>query len=256
MVTAVTDGLGLGFSQELASKGLNLVLVGRNEAKLMKTAESLKEKYQVQVVWVVKDFEESSSDPVHFFQDLFNQISSIPVSMLVNNVGGSHVKLFVESKKIHSILNLNVFSTVFMTKLLIDKAVNGKFNFAVITVSSVASLFPGTKLVTYRAVKSFGFVFSDVLASETSYIKKKFQLSSDFLCLTPGLVDTPATLNLKSKPLMISARECAKEALNSLTLTRFTPGHWKHSVMYLLNCLVSIVEPWIGHYLIAGFEDD
>ena len=256
LVTAGTDGLGLGFCEELARKGINLVIVGRNLVKIKSVAQMIREKFNVEVTWVVKDFEKSSDDPIGFFGDIFKQIENIPVDILVNNVGGSHVKMFIESKKIHSIINLNIFSTTFMTKYFLDKVKKSPKEFSIITISSVASLFPGTKLATYRASKSFDYVFSDILSSELPYYSHQYKSSGEILCLTPGLIETPATAYLKSKPLIITRNECAKHSIESLGCCRSTSGHFKHQIMYLINLMVSVVEPWIGHLLIAGFEDD
>lgn len=255
LVTAGTDGLGLGFCEELARKGINLVIVGRNLVKIKSVAQMIKEKFNVQVNWVVKDFEKSSDDPIRFFGDIFQQIEDIPVDILVNNVGGSHVKSFIESTKIHSIINLNIFPATFMTKFFLDKVRKSQKEFSIITISSVAHLFPGSKLVTYRASKSFNFVLSDILSSELPYYTHHYKSSGEILCLTPSLIETPATSYLKSRPLIITKNECAKHTIESLGCCRSTSGHFKHQIMYLMNLLASVVEPWIGHLLIAKFED-
>ncbi|MBA0825243.1 hypothetical protein Goarm_021844, partial [Gossypium armourianum] len=57
LVTGPTDGIGKGFAFQLARKGLNLVLVGRNPDKLKDVSDSILAKYaKIQIKTVVVDF--------------------------------------------------------------------------------------------------------------------------------------------------------------------------------------------------------
>lgn len=254
IVTACTDGLGLGFVEELAKRGLNIIQVGRNPSKLQKQESFLREVYKIQVRSITKDFEDGPKDPISFYSDIFAQASDLNVTILINNVGGSHVKQFVHSDKVLSILSLNIFPIVFMTKMFLLTS-DKPGNLGIINISSVGSLFPGTRLVVYRACKSFGAVFSDVLSSEIQKFKGA-RSEASVLCLTPGLIDTPATRHLKDKMLAISKYECADRALDILGTVRYNSGHWKHQVMYLMNLVMEIFEPVVGDMIIKKFEED
>lgn len=254
IVTACTDGLGLGFVEELAKRGLNIIQVGRNPSKLEKQEIFLKEVYKIEVRSITKDFEDCPKDPISFYSDIFSKVSDLNVTVLINNVGGSHVKQFIHSTKVLSILSLNIFPIVFMTKMFLQTCKDHE-NFGIINISSVASLFPGTRLAMYRACKSFDFVFTDVLSSENE-IFKRFGNGGSVLCLTPALIDTPATKHLKDKTLAISKYECADRALSTLGTVRYSSGHWKHQIMYLLNLVMEIFEPVIGDMIIKKFEED
>lgn len=41
VITGATDGIGLEYAKKLAKKGLNIVIIGRSQIKLQKTAEKL-----------------------------------------------------------------------------------------------------------------------------------------------------------------------------------------------------------------------
>lgn len=43
MITGSTDGIGLEYAKELAKQGLNIVLISRTEAKLIKVANEIGE---------------------------------------------------------------------------------------------------------------------------------------------------------------------------------------------------------------------
>ena len=45
MITGATDGIGLEYAKQLASKGYNLFLLSRTEEKLERVAEELQETY-------------------------------------------------------------------------------------------------------------------------------------------------------------------------------------------------------------------
>jgi 17beta-estradiol 17-dehydrogenase / very-long-chain 3-oxoacyl-CoA reductase len=56
VVTGCTDGMGKAFSENLAEKGLNLVLISRTLEKLQKQAVFIEERYKVKCKIIVADF--------------------------------------------------------------------------------------------------------------------------------------------------------------------------------------------------------
>ncbi|KAL7601645.1 hypothetical protein Lser_V15G24840 [Lactuca serriola] len=85
LVTGPTDGIGKAFAFQLASNGLNLVLVGRNLAKLNDVSDSIRTKFkQTQIKVVVVDF---SCDLDHGIERLKETVAGIDVGVLINNVG-------------------------------------------------------------------------------------------------------------------------------------------------------------------------
>jgi 17beta-estradiol 17-dehydrogenase / very-long-chain 3-oxoacyl-CoA reductase len=99
LVTACTDGIGLGFAQTLAQNGINIIQVSRNPLKLKQCASDLSSKYGVQVKSITKDFSECSADPTQFFSDIFDQCKDLDVSILVNNVGNYTEFFFLNSSE-------------------------------------------------------------------------------------------------------------------------------------------------------------
>ncbi|KAK0574376.1 hypothetical protein LWI29_022738 [Acer saccharum] len=67
LVTAPTDGIGKAFAFELARKGLNLVLVGRNPDKLKDVSDSIRAKYAKTLIKsIVMDFSGDLDEGVIF----------------------------------------------------------------------------------------------------------------------------------------------------------------------------------------------
>ena len=54
IVTGCTQGIGKCYAEELAQKGLNVLLISRTQSKLEKLANELNTKYGKPCIWVLK----------------------------------------------------------------------------------------------------------------------------------------------------------------------------------------------------------
>lgn len=85
VVTGSTDGIGKALAFELARRGLNLVLVGRNSHKLSQVASAIQaETPTVEVETVIVDFNGDLSEGI---RRLESAIRGLDVGVLVNNAG-------------------------------------------------------------------------------------------------------------------------------------------------------------------------
>lgn len=66
VVTGGTDGIGLSYAKQLASKGLNLVLISNQQSEFDKVANSLANKYSVKVRFIFADFTGTKNDKIGF----------------------------------------------------------------------------------------------------------------------------------------------------------------------------------------------
>lgn len=88
VITGSTDGIGKAFAFELAGRGLNLVLVGRNPDKLAEVTGEIKAQTPtVEVQTVVVDL---SGDLSEGMRNLETAIEGIDVGVLVNSAGISY----------------------------------------------------------------------------------------------------------------------------------------------------------------------
>ncbi|MBA0669467.1 hypothetical protein Goklo_029637, partial [Gossypium klotzschianum] len=87
IVTGCTDGIGKALAFQLASKCLNLVLVGRNPLKLAATADAIREKFgaQVETRNVVIDLAKTSGEEIS--KTVEDAIEGLDIGVLVNNAG-------------------------------------------------------------------------------------------------------------------------------------------------------------------------
>lgn len=82
VVTGASEGIGAAFAAELASKGLNLVLVARREHRLREISEELVNKFNIQVRIHAIDLTNGSSA-----QGLFTRTADLAVGLLVAAAG-------------------------------------------------------------------------------------------------------------------------------------------------------------------------
>nr|KAF6410054.1 hydroxysteroid dehydrogenase like 1 [Rousettus aegyptiacus] len=56
VVSGATDGIGRAYAEELASRGLNIILISRNQEKLQMVAKDIADTYKVETDIIVADF--------------------------------------------------------------------------------------------------------------------------------------------------------------------------------------------------------
>lgn len=245
LVTACTDGIGLGFATLLAKEGFNIVQVGRNPEKLVKAATDLKSKYGIEVKNVVKDFGQSSTHPIEFFQDIYNQTEGLDISIIVNNVGYVAKMTKFGDMSIDDViyhLSLNVYPITFISRLYLPDLIKRNKGGAVFNLGSIAGLRRTPQAVMYSSTKSFDYVLSEALSSEMKIAKSNV----DVICIAPGMVDTPLGRNFKGKFLLIDIFQCAQASLKAVGSVSYTPGHWKHLIAYYVVLIVFPIMNLLG----------
>ncbi|PON91413.1 Short-chain dehydrogenase/reductase [Trema orientale] len=86
MITGATDGIGKALAFELASKGLNLVLVGRNPSKLEVTSREIRKVVEeVEVKSIVVDLAKCRGEEL--VDIIYKEIKGLDIGILINNAG-------------------------------------------------------------------------------------------------------------------------------------------------------------------------
>ncbi|KAK6456437.1 3-ketoacyl-CoA reductase [Scheffersomyces xylosifermentans] len=173
VVTGASDGIGKEYAFQLAAKGLNVVLVSRTQDKLEILATEIESKYKIETRVVAFD---ASTDEKSNYTALEQVITSLPVTVLINNVGQSHSIpvpfLETEEKELNDIITINVTATLKITQVvapIIAQTVakeNKKVRGLILSMGSFGGLLPTPYLATYSGSKSFLQAWSSALAGE------------------------------------------------------------------------------------------
>lgn len=161
LITGSTSGIGRGFTEHLARRGMDLILVSRDQAALERQALDLRTEFGVQVEILQADLAvRTGTDQVAArLAD-----AQRPVAVLVNNAGFGLRDGFVESsvEDEQALLDVMVVAVMRLTHAAIPGMVE-RGRGVVINVSSIASFMTSG---TYAAAKSWVTVFSEGLADE------------------------------------------------------------------------------------------
>ena len=237
LVTGATDGIGKSIAKDFVKRGFKVILVSRSLEKLKQVQESFLTTYPGSTVEIIaSDFSYSHRDPINFYQDLFEQLSVFPISVLVNNVGVATVKMLNNDTydSIESMIGVNVYPATMLTHrlmpLFLQRYEQTGQKSLVINMSSTMdeSVFPGNAV--YSATKRYAFFLSEALRYE--YTGKVL-----FATVKPGLVITPMVLknHTQGLPLSTDPDSFAQAMLGGLR-TSTNHAHWKHKILgALLN---------------------
>jgi 17beta-estradiol 17-dehydrogenase / very-long-chain 3-oxoacyl-CoA reductase len=178
IVTGPTSGIGQSFAENLASRGMNLLLISRNEQKLQQTASRIQQQYpNVCIQYIIRDFaqEDTNFSPL-LHAKLLDLTSSSKIGILINAVGVVNTIPSVLHKTpkedLEEMLFINNYGTLQMTMEVLPYMLRQKSG-AIITVSSGSCIHPTPMLSVYSATKAFGHTLTrglyDFFESQQQY---------------------------------------------------------------------------------------
>ena len=212
IITGASSGIGRDMARTLAKKGYDLILIARDEEKLDKVKEELKNnKTKIETIAMDLSKEENC-------KELHSRIDNVDV--LINNAGfgdcGNFTKTSLE-KEIN-IIKTNITAYHILTKLyLVDmkKRESGK----ILNVASIAGFMPGPLMSTYYATKAYIVRLSEGIREELKKEKSKVQIS--ILCPGPVATNFSKVANVKFHMREASSKKVAEYAIKKLEQGKF-----------------------------------
>lgn len=183
-ITGATSGIGLATAKVFAQKGYDVILTGRNEAKLEKVKMEITEKYPVKVFTYILDVmnKENISSVV---AACVKEIGTPDV--LINNAGlarGLSSYDQNDEADISEMIETNIKGVFFLTRAFLPYFVKRNSGH-IVNMGSTAGLYAYAGAAIYCATKAAVKTFSDGLRIDL--------MESDIKVTTiqPGIVETP-----------------------------------------------------------------
>jgi short-subunit dehydrogenase len=160
VITGASSGLGAIFADQLAKRGLSLVLTGRDESRLNAVAQRVSE---TDVEVVVGDLGTDAG-----VDDLIAHLDGRAIEVLVNNAGFGTYGPFaeVDAGREHELVAVNVDALVRLTHVVLPGML-ARGRGGILNVASTIAFQPGPYQATYGASKAFVLSLSQALWAET-----------------------------------------------------------------------------------------
>jgi len=208
LVAGASEGLGAAFSEALAERGLNLILLARRLDKLEDLAQQLSNLYSVKTIAHTLDLADFKLVR-HFVSQRKETIG-----LLVYNAAYSPIGYFenVGEESLEQIVDVNIKGPLLLSKLLSKQMIKRKKG-GIVLMSSFAGNQGSPKIATYAASKAFNSILAEGLWNEL----KKHNI--DVLASCAGAISTPGyknAQNTKNAPGTLSAQKVAESTLKAL----------------------------------------
>ena len=183
VVTGASSGIGKEFAFQLASKGLNIVLVARRESLLEELSKEITEKFNVLTKYIPLDLTEND-----FIVGLEEFTQKLNVGIVISNAGGARMGAFVKIPvtDFQSMIQLNVTAQMKISHWFSTRRIRELKKGALLLVSSTTA-FQGVPYgADYAAAKAYILNLGEAL---------NYELKNDGINVTvliPGPTDTPS----------------------------------------------------------------
>ncbi|KAI1419550.1 putative oxidoreductase,short chain dehydrogenase [Xylaria sp. FL1777] len=261
LVTGASDGIGRAFTYELAANGFNVVLHGRNDAKLSRVKADLSDKYPQHTFRILvadasavactpclstQQSSEKGVAPLDFTA-IQRELDDINLTVLVNNAGGGPydpVCLPVwesPESKITANISLNALFPLHLTRVLLPNLIRNSPSLVINISTMVDQGFP--LLASYSASKQF-------LMAITRALRLELQMEGvgdgvEILGIKIGRVTGARGCTQPVSLFVPNAETMAKAALaRAGNGYHIVVGYWAHALQQLGGELLGLLPTW------------
>ncbi|SBT87524.1 steroid dehydrogenase, putative [Plasmodium malariae] len=241
IITGCTDGIGKSLTYSLIKHDVNLLLISRNEKELKNIKVDLLERnknYKGRIECITFDYNENNFSSYKTIQE---KIQKFDVGILINNVGVSypHPLYFheMETQLIERLVNVNLLSSYYMTKLVLPIMIKKKKGLILYTSSGVSALQSSPLYTIYASVKDAICSFANSLSVELKEYNIQIQ------CHIPLFIVTKLSKIRKASLFVPTPDMYAESAIKKMREGNILPynvicsPYVFHKVqIYLYNC--------------------
>lgn len=205
IVTGASSGIGRSYAEQLARKGLNLVLVARSAGKLNDLSDQLCSTYGIETRVISLDLSQPDSADVIYVRTI-----DLDVGLLVSDAGSADLGNYLRHSinQVRQSIQLNISAHVELTHYVgkrIREVRQGRGG--ILLMSSVVAMQGVPYLSLYAAAKAFLLSFGEALHYENRKCGLHVSVAAPGPIDTPMLVTPPAVnkfLNSVSLPMLTS----------------------------------------------------
>lgn len=208
IVAGASEGLGAAFAEELAKRGINLILIARGLGKLEALASSLRNKYHIEIQYQSLDLADVVQTK-YFVSQL-----EVNIGLLVYNAAYAPIGYFenISEENLVKIVDVNIKAPLLLSKMVIPQMIE-RGRGGIVLMSSLAGTQGSPKIATYAASKAFNTILAEGIWHE---LKKH---GVDVIASCAGAITTPGyknAQNAKDAPGTLEANKVAAKTLNAL----------------------------------------
>ena len=248
IVAGASEGLGAAYAEELAARGLNLVLIARRDKLLQSLASELSTKYAVDTKIIGLDL--SAADTA---EQIAQNTRDLEIGLCIYNAAFSAIGPFLERSLDDHFkeIQTNIHAPLKLVYLLGQRML-AQGHGGMVLMSSLSAFQGSAYISTYAATKAFNIVLGEGLWEEWR------TRGVDVLVCVSGAVKTPnyvasepeQTGGLGDKTM--NPDQVVREALNSLGKQPYViPGRTNRVASFVIRHLLprKVVIRFMGHIL-------
>ncbi len=207
LITGASSGIGRDIARILAQKGYDLIIVARNENKLLSLKDELK---NVNVKIVVKDLSNESE-----CFSLIDEIKENDIEILINNAGFGLFGNFCETdiNTECNMIDTNIKAPLILMKYFLNRFKENNRG-KILNVASAAAFTYGPLMSVYYATKSY--LYTQTLSIYGELKKEKSPIYIGVLCPGPVKTEFQERANVRFTPKAKSSEEVARYAVKNM----------------------------------------
>jgi short-subunit dehydrogenase len=231
LVAGAAEGIGAAFCEELAIKGMNVIMVDVKEVEMESLAKVLEMKYKIETLRLVIDL--ASPDAP---EECMEALKARKCRLLIYNAAYSRVKPFLDAGKeeLDLYINVNSRTPIKLVHAFANWLKSQDKQGGILLMSSLAGLW-GTRLVaSYSGTKAFNVTLAEALHHEL----KPYRIAVNVVCAgataTPGYLGTNPSYGF-IRPSVMKPAQVASIALKKMGgKTVIIPGRPNRLTYFLM----------------------